>query len=172
MPYCKVGLKLALQVCWQEIEMFRGGLCVANRQHGDIFTADTVFWRVKTRGQKHCCLIIEGAVKFGSQHQEHHDPHFLQQCLTAHLLSVVTSIFWGCCRQHPKNGMLSEELEEHHRQSFGLEQELARSEESEFLKPQLEEAFSLLEATADFLVCPSSRFPWNLCTDSIFAQYC
>lgn len=67
--------------------------------------------------------------------------------------------------------MLSEELKEHHRQSFGLEQELVRIEESEFLKPQLEGAFSLFEATADFLLCPKSHFPWNLCTDNIFAQY-
>lgn len=135
MPYCKVRLKLALQVCWQEIEMFRACLCVADRQHGDTFTADTVLWRVKTRGQKHCCLIIEGAVEFGSHDQQHHDPHFLQQCLAAHLLSVVTSVFWCCYRQHPKNGMLSGELKEHHRQSFGLQQELVRIEESEFLKP-------------------------------------
>lgn len=68
--------------------------------------------------------------------------------------------------------MLSEELKEHHRQSFGLERELARIEESEFLKPQLEGAFSLLEATADFFPCPNSCFPWNLPTDNIFAQYC
>lgn len=68
--------------------------------------------------------------------------------------------------------MLSEELKEHHRQSFGLEQELVRIEESEFLKTQLERAFSLLEGTPDFLPCPNSRFPWNLCTDNIFAQYC
>lgn len=39
--------------------------------------------------------------------------------------------------------MLSEEIQEHHRQSFGLEQELGRIEESEFLKPHLEGAFSL-----------------------------
>lgn len=68
--------------------------------------------------------------------------------------------------------MLPEELKEHHRQSFGLEQELVRIEESEFLKTQLEGAFSLLEATADFLPCPNSHSLWNLCTDSIFAQYC
>lgn len=172
MPYCKVRLKLALQVCWQEIEMFRACVCVANRQNGDTFTADTVLWRVKTRGQKHCGLIIERAVKFGSHDQQHHDPHSLQQCLAAHLLSVVTSVFSCCYRQHPRNGMLSEELKEHHRQSFGLERELARIEESEFLKPQLEGAFSLLEATADFFPCPNSCFPWNLCTDNIFAQYC
>lgn len=45
-----------------------------------------------------------------------------------------------------------------------------RIEQSEFLKPQLEGAFLLLEATADFLLCPNSHFPWNLCTDNVFAH--
>lgn len=62
--------------------------------------------------------------------------------------------------------MLSEELKERHRQSFGLEQELVRIEESEFLKPQLEGAFSLFEATADFLLCPK-LFPM----EPLYRQY-